>query len=46
MHPGNDVDLPGISRVSNNDALTVTAHRFAMLGRRRQKRRYTTIHRN
>ncbi|XP_048141416.1 phospho-N-acetylmuramoyl-pentapeptide-transferase homolog [Rhodamnia argentea] len=33
-----DVDLPKY-KVSTNDALTITAHRFALIGRRRKKRR-------
>ncbi|XP_028767181.1 phospho-N-acetylmuramoyl-pentapeptide-transferase homolog [Neltuma alba] len=36
LTPANDVDLPSIS-VSNSDALTVTAHRLATLGRRRKR---------
>lgn len=38
LTPVNDVDLPTVS-VSNNDALTVTAHRLATLGRGHKKHR-------
>lgn len=38
LTPVSDVDLPTIT-VSNNDALTVTAHRLAMLGRGRKRHR-------
>ena len=38
LTPVNDVDLPSVS-ASNNDALTMAAHRFATLGRGRKKPR-------
>lgn len=38
LTPVNDLDLPSVSE-SNNDALTVAAHRFANLGRGRKKSR-------
>lgn len=38
LTPVSDVDLPTIT-VSINDALTVTAHRLAMLGRGRKRHR-------
>ncbi|XP_061374370.1 phospho-N-acetylmuramoyl-pentapeptide-transferase homolog [Gastrolobium bilobum] len=38
LTPVNDVDLPSVSS-SNNDALTVAAHRLAILGRGRKKHR-------
>jgi len=38
LTPVNDLDLPSVS-ASNNDALTVAAHRFANLGRGRKKSR-------
>ncbi|XP_030470752.2 phospho-N-acetylmuramoyl-pentapeptide-transferase homolog [Syzygium oleosum] len=38
LTPSNDMDLPKY-KVSTNDAFTITAHRFAMIGRRRKKRR-------
>lgn len=38
LTPVNDIDLPSVS-VSNNDALTVTAHRLATLGRGSKKYR-------
>ncbi|KAK7303126.1 hypothetical protein RJT34_14027 [Clitoria ternatea] len=38
LTPMNDVDLPSVS-ASENDALTVAAHRFANLGRRSKKHR-------
>ncbi|KAJ7968928.1 phospho-N-acetylmuramoyl-pentapeptide- transferase-like [Quillaja saponaria] len=38
LTPMSDIDLPAVT-VSNDDALTVTAHRFAMLGRGRKKHR-------
>ncbi|KAF3451116.1 hypothetical protein FNV43_RR07205 [Rhamnella rubrinervis] len=43
LTPVSDVDLPAIT-VSNNDALTVTAHRLAMLGRgERDTGKYVTL---
>lgn len=44
LTPVSDVDLPTIT-VSNNDALTVTAHRLAMLGRGRKRHRQVCKHR-
>ncbi|KAJ1414233.1 Phospho-N-acetylmuramoyl-pentapeptide transferase, conserved site [Sesbania bispinosa] len=38
LAPVNDVDLPSVS-ASNNDALTMAAHRFATIGRGRKKHR-------
>ncbi|XP_048323573.2 phospho-N-acetylmuramoyl-pentapeptide-transferase homolog isoform X2 [Ziziphus jujuba] len=38
LTPVNDIELPAIS-VSNNDALTLTAHRLAMLGRQHKRHR-------
>lgn len=38
LTPVNDVDLPSVS-VSNNDAITLAAHRLATLGRERKKHR-------
>ncbi|OIV95776.1 hypothetical protein TanjilG_20226 [Lupinus angustifolius] len=38
LTPMNDVDLPSVS-VSNNEAITLAAHRFANLGRDRKKHR-------
>ncbi|KAE9594599.1 putative glycosyl transferase, family 4 [Lupinus albus] len=38
LTPVNDVDLPSVS-VSNNEAITLAAHRFANLGRDRKKHR-------
>ncbi|XP_010052066.2 phospho-N-acetylmuramoyl-pentapeptide-transferase homolog isoform X1 [Eucalyptus grandis] len=38
LNPSNDMDVPKY-KVSTNDALTITAHRFALIGRRRRKRR-------
>lgn len=38
INPVSDVDLP-TTTVSTHDALTVTAHRLAMIGRGRRKRR-------
>ncbi|CAL0301235.1 unnamed protein product [Lupinus luteus] len=38
LTPVNDVDLPSVS-VSNNEAITLAAHRFANLGRERKKHR-------
>ncbi|CAJ1962211.1 unnamed protein product [Sphenostylis stenocarpa] len=38
LTPVNDIDLPSVS-ASNNDALTVAAHRFATLGRGQKKPR-------
>ena len=41
LTPVNDLDLPSVSSSasSNNDALTVAAHRFASLSRERKKHR-------
>lgn len=38
LTPVNDVDLPSVS-ASNNDALTVAAHRLATIGRGHKKHR-------
>lgn len=42
LTPVNDVELPAI-RVSNNDALTLTAHRLAMLGIGRKRHRQVCV---
>lgn len=39
LTPVNDLDLPSVS-ASNDDAVTVAAHRFATLGRGQKKPRY------
>jgi len=38
LTPVNDIDLPSVS-ASNDDAVTVAAHRFATLGRGQRRRR-------
>ncbi|KAF8030940.1 hypothetical protein BT93_D0205 [Corymbia citriodora subsp. variegata] len=38
LNPSSDMDVPKY-KVSTNDAFTITAHRFALIGRRRKKRR-------
>lgn len=42
LNPSSDMDLPKY-KVSTKDAFTITAHRFAMIGRRRKKRRYLEL---
>lgn len=37
-----DADLPRVNETTN-EALAVTAHRFAMLGRRRRRHRYVQL---
>ncbi|PKI67984.1 hypothetical protein CRG98_011580 [Punica granatum] len=42
INPVSDVELPRV-KVSTNDALTMTAHRFAMIGRRRKRHRLVCL---